>query len=246
MFSAQLRAIWNAQNRGRPIGDVPQRRDWFQFENKADSTDLYIYDAIYPDDGLGAGGIGAISFQEQLNAVKSGRINLYLNSPGGLVDEGLTIYNALRTHPATVNVVVQGIAASIATVIAQAGDRVEMAPGSMMMIHEAYGFSMGTAGDMARAAAMLEKMTASIAGIYALRSGRDAGEWLPLMAAETWFNDQETVDAGLADGLVGRAGAAPAGRNERATSSGEDEMNRRRLLVTAQMEVIHAYAAGSA
>lgn len=240
MFSERVRALWNTQNAARPLGDKPVARDWFTFENKADATDLYIYDAIYPDDGWG-GGVGAAAFQEQLNAVKSKQINLFLNSPGGLVHEGITIYNALKSHPATVNVTVQGIAASIASVIAQAGDRIEMASGSMMMIHEAFGFAMGTGADMRKMADALDKMTSSIAGIYAGRSGKDTSNWLALMAAETWFSDQEAVVAGLADSVVGGKSTSPRAQLEEPKP--DQGAEHRRRLVAAQMEVLHAYAA---
>lgn len=246
MFSERVRELWNAQNRSRPLGEKPVARDWFLFENKAnaDSTDLYIYDAIYPDDGWGGGGVGAAAFQKELNAVKTKQINLFLNSPGGLVHEGVTIYNALKSHPATVNVTIQGLAASIASVIAQAGDRIEMASGSMMMIHEAWGFAMGPAADMRKTAEALDKMTDSIAGIYAERSGKDTSHWQGLMAAETWFTDQEAVVAGLADSVVGapsRTNATPKAQLEESKPD-QGAAARRQLVAAAYLEVIHAYA----
>lgn len=240
MFTERVRQIWNAQNAQRPIGERPTQRDWFTFEASADATDLYIYDAIYPDDGWGGGGIGAAAFQEQLHAVKTPIINLYLNSPGGLVHEGIAIYNALRAHPARVNVTVQGIAASIASVIAQAGDAIEMASGSMMMIHEAWGGAVGTASDMRRAAEGLDKMTSSIAGIYASRSGVDANHWLGLMAEETWFTDREAVAAGLAD--IAPA-SVPMPKAQLWGQQSDTGAAARRLLAVAHMEVLHhAYA----
>lgn len=240
MFSERIKALWNSQNSSRPIGDGLKPRDWFLFENKADSSDLYIFDAIYPDDGWGGGGVGAAAFQEQLNAVKSPVINLYLNSPGGLVHEGITIYNALKQHPATVNVIVQGIAASIASVIAMSGDRIEMAGGSMMMIHQAFGMTLGNASDMRKMADALDKMTSSIAGIYAERSGKDTSHWLSLMEAETWFSDQEAVVAGLADSVVGAKPSQP--KAQLSESKPDTGAAARRLVALAQLEVIHAYA----
>lgn len=231
-----MRSLWNSQNTSRPISDKPLARDWFLFENKADATDLYIYDAIYPDDGF-SGGVGAAAFQEQLNGVKTPQINLFLNSPGGLVHEGVTIYNALKSHPATVNVTVQGIAASIASVIAQAGDTIQMAGGSMMMIHQAYGMVLGNAADMRKTAEALDKMTSSIAGIYSARSGKDASHWLALMEAETWFGDQEAVAAGLADAVTGAKIKAKAEE-----SMPDKGTTARRLVALAQMEVMNAYA----
>lgn len=242
MFSERVRELWNSQNTARPIGDTVTRRDWFTIENRADSADVFIYDAIYPDDGFG-GGVGAAAFQQELNAIKSKTINLFLNSPGGLVHEGITIYNALKAHPATVNVTVQGIAASIASVIAQAGDRIEMAGGSMMMIHEAFGFSMGNASDMRKMAEALDKMTSSIAGIYAARSGKDTSRWLDLMAAETWFSDQEAVVAGLADIVTGGKSASSPKAQLEDSSQPDSGTAARRQLIAAQMEVLHAYAA---
>ena len=103
MFSERLRNLWNSQNTSRPIGPGVTQRDWFRFENKADVAELYIYDAIFPDDGFGSG-VGAADFQKQLNEITAKQLNLYLNSPGGLVSDGTTIYNALKQHPATVNI----------------------------------------------------------------------------------------------------------------------------------------------
>lgn len=238
MFSERIKALWNSQNRSRPIGEGVEPRDWFLFENKAGETDLYIYDAIMDF------GVTAADFQKQLNSVMSGRINLFLNSPGGLVHDGITIYNALRQHPAQVNVTVQGMAASIASVIAQAGDTIQMAGGSMMMIHPAHGLVMGNASDMRGMADALDKMTASIAGIYAERSGKDADHWLSLMEAETWFSDQEAVTAGLADGVIGaKTARTPKAQLEEPTQPVEDTgAAQRRRLAVAQLEVIHAIA----
>ena len=240
MFSERLRNLWNSQNASRPIGPGVTPRDWFRFENKAEVSELFIYDAIFPDDGF-SGGVGAAEFQKQLNEVKAPKLNLYLNSPGGLVSDGTTIYNALKQHPATVNVRVMGLAASIASVIAQAGDTIEMSPGSLMMIHKASGLTIGNDDDHELAMNALRKMSESIAGIYALRSGKGASHWLSLMKAETWFSDQEAVVAGLADSVVGQAAPGPTNTVEKpASPSWQDAA--RRLVAAAQMEVIHAYA----
>ena len=242
MFSERLRNLWNSQNSSRPIGDGVKARDWFRFEAKADVAELYIYDAIFPDDGWGGTTVGAADFQKQLNEVKSSQLNLYLNSPGGLVHEGTAIFNALKQHPAKVNVRVMGMAASIASVIAQAGDTVEMSPGSLMMIHEASALTLGTATDHRKSAEVLDTMTSSIAGIYAARSGKDVSHWRSLMSAETWFSDQEAVVAGLADSVVGQATSKPTNTVETSEASQPDwRIAARRLVAAAQMEVIHGY-----
>ena len=127
-----------------------------------------------------------------------------MNSPGGGVFAGLAIANRLRDHKATVNVVVDGVAASIASVIAMAGDTVTMNRGATMMIHNPSGIVMGTADDMDQMAATLRKLAVdSIADAYMSKAGGQAQDWLDRMAAETWYSGPEAVALGLADSAVG-------------------------------------------
>lgn len=235
MFSERLRSLWNSQNAARPIGENVAPRDWYAIENRADSSDVYIFDAIID------GAVTAGAFQQELNAIKSPRINLFINSPGGLVHDGVAIFNALQQHPAKVHAQVQGIAASIASVILMAGDTREMSPGSLVMIHPAHGLVIGNANDMRAMADALEKMTDSLAGIYAQRTKKDASHWRALMDAETWFNDREAVVAGLADAIVGKpTNSLP---DPEPTQPVEDTgAAQRRRLAVAQLEVIHAIA----
>jgi len=179
--------------------DRAQRREWFRFENKGnDTTDVYIYDEI------GWFGVLASEFVGELRKVKASTINLHLNSPGGDVFDGIAIRNALAQHPATVNVVVDGIAASIASVIATAGDTVTMASGSMLMVHDPWAMVVGNASDMRGTADALDKMAESIAGFYAARAGTET-DWRAVMAAETWYTADEAVAAGLADSVASTA-----------------------------------------
>lgn len=179
-------------------------RHWFRFDAKAgDAAAVYIYDEI------SWFGISAQQFIDELRGVTAKTIDLHINSPGGDVFDGIAIHNALRQHPATVNVSVDGIAASIASVIAMAGERVEMAKGAMFMIHEPFAMTIGDAADHRKNAEALDKMGETIAGIYAGRAGGSADYWRGLMAKETWFTDQESVDAKLADVLA----AGPAAKN---------------------------------
>ena len=135
-FSDRIRTVRNH-------ADVREgRRDWFKFEAKADSTEIYIYDEI------GFFGVTAKDFVAELRNVRSASIDLHLNSPGGDVFDGLALHNALKQHPAKVNIIVDGIAASIASVIAMAGDSIRMAGGSLMMIHEPFAMVIGDATDM--------------------------------------------------------------------------------------------------
>lgn len=146
--------------------------------------------------------IEAQAVAEQLDQITAPEIEVQVSSPGGDVFEGIAIYNALRAHPAKVTTRVDSMAASIASVIAQAGDRRVMLTGSQMMIHEAWGFAMGFADDFRATADVLDKQTGIIAGIYAERSGRPVDEFLGLMSGESWYDAAESVEAGLADEVV--------------------------------------------
>jgi len=176
------------------------KRTWYEIQNAGDgSVEVLLYDEI------GSYGVSAKDFVKELQGIKAKNINLRVNSPGGDVFDGIAIYNALKRHAADVNAVVDGLAASAASFIAQAGDTVLMAEGSTMMIHEPHGLVMGDATDMAKMAETLGKMGDTIAAIYAGRAGGTEADWRGAMQAETWYRAQEAVDAGLADGLVGPA-----------------------------------------
>lgn len=171
--------------------------DWYRIENSAedpDATDVYVYDSIG-----GWFGTTADDFIRDMREISTRNINLRLNSPGGSVFEGIAIANAIRTHPANVTVYVDGLAASIASVIALAGDRLVMMPQSQMMIHDASGGCYGNAADMEYMVGLLNKQSDNIADAYASRAGGTADEWRDLMRSETWYSAKEAVAAGLAD-----------------------------------------------
>ncbi|WP_181788193.1 head maturation protease, ClpP-related, partial [Streptomyces phytophilus] len=183
-----------------------EERQWYRFENLgADETDIILYGEI------GWYGTEAESFVRELRALKTARINLRLSSPGGSVFDGIAIMNGLRAHSADVTVYVDSLAASIASVIAMAGDRVVMMPASEMMIHEASGLCMGNASDMRELADLLDRQSDKIAAVYAERAGGDIEAWRAAMAAETWYSADEAVAAGLADEVaeLPRKGAEP-------------------------------------
>jgi ATP-dependent protease ClpP protease subunit len=131
------------------------------------------------------------------------QIQLHINSPGGEVWEGVAILNALRRHPATVTAVVDGLAASAASFIATGCDRTIMGRNTQMMIHDAWGIGIGPAADMRDLADRLDKISDNIASIYADKSGGKVGDWRDLMLAETWYDADEAVAAGLADEVEG-------------------------------------------
>lgn len=185
----------------------PRNPGWFRVETRAamaeadkpaepSAADVYLYDEI------GGWGVQASDFVAQVDALDVDTIHLFLNSPGGAAWDGIAIMNALRRHKAKVEVTVDGLAASIASVIAMAGDKVTMNRGSEMMIHEAWGWAMGNAQDMSETAAILGKLSDSIADTYAARAGGTRETWRALMVAETWYTAEEAVKAKLADEWV--------------------------------------------
>jgi ATP-dependent Clp endopeptidase proteolytic subunit ClpP len=186
------------------LADVRQRTDalqrggsWYDIRNAEEGTTkatVRIYDEI------GFWGITADQFARDLAAVTADEIEVQISSPGGDVFAGIAIYNALRAHPAQVTTRVDGIAASIASIIVQAGDERVMLSGSQMMVHEAWGLMIGTAAEMREFADLLDRQNDNAAGIYASRTGRTVDEMKALMAdGDTWLSADEAVELGLAD-----------------------------------------------
>ena len=144
--------------------------------------------------------VRAAEFVPAIDAVTDSHIDLHISSPGGDVFEALTIMNALKEHPATKTVYIDGLAASAASFIAVGiGGEVIMRPGAEMMIHNAQGGAWGDMNDMHAIIDRLESASATIADIYAAKTGTDAAEWRAAMDAETWFSADEALDAGLVD-----------------------------------------------
>lgn len=181
---------------------------WYRLKNNADDeeiADLYIYDEIVPQymaDWFG--GVSAEGLIAELNEITASSINVRINSPGGAVFEAIAIYNALVSHSANINVYVDSLAASAASVIAMAGDKITMMVGSQMMIHDAMGLEMGNAAELRDFADFLDRQSDNIASIYAEKSGGDPKEMRDLMLAETWMFPEEAVELGLADEVYTR------------------------------------------
>ena len=172
-----------------------QPKPWYRITNQtADEAEVMLYNEVG-----GWYGSTADEFIEELRGITAPKILLRVNSPGGSVTEGIAIANALRSHPASVTVQVDGIAASIASVIAMAGDKVRMMPNALLMVHEASGLCVGEAADMIKTAEVLDKISDNIAGAYAARAGGTEAEWRQVMRDETWYRGEEAVKAGLAD-----------------------------------------------
>ncbi len=164
---------------------------------------IYLYDAISYWNGN-----DARTFKARLDQVKAKEIDVYINSPGGGVFEGVTIYNLLAGHPARITVHIQGLAASIASVIALAGEEVNMAENAMMMIHNPSTIVWGEAADMRKAAEVLDRIKDAILNTYVSRTGLDRQELARAMDAETWYSADEAVKQGFATRKVSGEKAA--------------------------------------
>ncbi len=181
-------------------------KSWYSIQAKADqkTADISIYDEI------GYWGVTAKQFIGDLKALDATTIKLAINSPGGAVFDALAIYNALRQHPAAIEVTIMGVAASAASVIAMAGDTIVMPENAFMMIHNPLNLAYGKADDLREMADVLDKIGASLIGIYAKRTGMPEDEIKALLDAETWLNAEEAVLKGFADELQAELKVAAA------------------------------------
>ena len=173
-------------------------RKWYEIKNAAaGSAEVWIYEQIGAD--FFSEGVSAKDFVREISALNVKQLDVHINSPGGSVFDGQAIYNALRSHPAKVTSYVDGLAASIASVIALAGDSVVMAASAIMMIHDPVGGAYGSSADMRKMADILDVVAGTIAGVYEAKTGKPAAEITAAMADETWFSAEEAVAFGLAD-----------------------------------------------
>ena len=141
------------------------------------------------------------------NADGAEEIVVRINSAGGVATDGIAIMDALKDHPAKVTVKIDGIAASAASLIAMAGDTIEVGEGAFLMVHKPWGYAIGTDEDMLKVAEVLEKMEGEIVNVYARRSGKPVETVKEWVQNETWFTGAEAVAAGLADKVVSDPGA---------------------------------------
>ena len=183
-----------------------QARSWFTIKAQAESdqADVLIYDYI------GWGGVTAADFAKALTAITAKTISVRINTPGGDVFDGLAIFNSLKAHGSQIHVKVDGIAASIGSIIAMAGHTITMGESTFMMIHNPWALSIGNAADMREMAGILDKIGGSLADIYASRAKITKEQAQSWMDAETWFTADEAKAAGLADAVQGSGESAQA------------------------------------
>jgi ATP-dependent protease ClpP protease subunit len=166
------------------------------------TLELLVYDEI-GEDWWSGGGVTASSVADAIsNAGNFDQIAVRVNSPGGDCFEGVAIYNLLRAQGKPINVFVDGLAASAASVIAMAGDTVSVGVGAMLMIHNAATFAYGDGPAMRKIADTLDKISETVGSIYVAKTKQSAATVKELMDAETWMGAEEAIANGFADALL--------------------------------------------
>jgi ATP-dependent Clp endopeptidase proteolytic subunit ClpP len=176
------------------------KQSWYRIAaKKGDDSraEILIYDEIGRN--FWGKGIAAEDLVKELSALDVKAIDVRINSVGGQVFEGLAIFNALDRHPATVTTHVDGMAASIASIVALAGDEVRIAENAFMMIHNPHGIEMGDANAMRKMADILDTLAGSLADTYVAKTGKSEKVIRAMMDEETWFNAEEALEVGMVD-----------------------------------------------
>lgn len=195
---------------GRPCAAVtsnvlPSAFDRWNTGVQAASDDsdrtISVYDVIGYDWWTGEG-VTAKRVAAALRSIGPGPVTVNINSPGGDMFEGMAIYNLLREHEGEVTVKVLGLAASAASVIAMAGDTVQVARAGFFMIHNCWVMAQGNRHDLREFAEMMEPFDAAMADIYVARTGLDMAEVVRQMDGETWINGSSAIEQGYADELL--------------------------------------------
>lgn len=170
-------------------------KKWFSIQGKATDAvaEVYIFDEI------GAYGITAQDFISEMKEYKDTPVNLRINCIGGDVFDGMAMYNIIKKREAKTTAYIEGIAASMGSVIALAADEVIMAENSLFMIHNAWGGAMGEAEDMRKTASILEKISGEIANIYERKTRLSLNRIIEMMDKETWLNAAEAYELGFID-----------------------------------------------
>ena len=218
--------------------------DWYKIANKTtDEATIHIFD------GIGWFGVEARTFVKDLEKIDAKTIHVHINSPGGDVFDGVAIANALRSHSAKIVVHIDALAASIASIIALAGDEIRMADNAMFMIHNPFMMAAGDAAEFRKAAELLDTVRDTLVATYEKSCDLSREQIIAAMDAETWYSAKDALEAGFIHEIDSFDEDAPENRkrhdlsnfknppeNDPAPDTGPDiEMMRRRLrLANAQ------------
>ncbi|HNQ66127.1 MAG TPA: Clp protease ClpP [Smithella sp.] len=193
----KYRNIKNAEATAKFWGKTLTKQEWYKIEAAAnDNTEIIVYDVI------GWPFIEADAFVRDLASIKSKKITLRINSPGGDVFDGVAIFNALKNKDAEIITRVEGLAASIASIIALAGDEIQMHKSAMYMIHDPWVLVAGNQHDLRDIADVLAKIGDNMLDIYYDKVGGKKRELKQLMKDETWFKASEAKEFGLIDTVL--------------------------------------------
>lgn len=206
------------------------RPDAYQWDVPADVEAKYIPMAAEADSGATISLYGTVGFDYEtgegitvkrvagaLRNIGERPVEVLINTRGGDMFEGLAIYNLFREHPAEVTVKVMSLAASAGSIIAMAADKLLMARGSFLMIHNCWGVVMGNRNDLREAASVFDEFDAAMAEIYQARTGGKIEDIAAMMDSETFIRATEAVAKGFADGTTDDP--APTGDNTKAELS---------------------------
>lgn len=171
-----------------------------QIRKNDNVTEILLYDQV-GFDWQTSEGVTAKQFNEEIENA-SGEIVVRINSPGGDVWDGIAIYNMLSSYSGKVTTIVEGIAASAASIVAMAGDEVKMFDSAQLMIHSAWTIAMGNSSEFKEVASVLEKIDGQLAEIYAKKTGKDASEFLNIMGKDSYYTSSESIELGLADSIA--------------------------------------------
>ena len=171
--------------------------DWYAIDTSEDQTEVLIYDVI------GWPFIDANVFARDFNRITSREITVGINSPGGDVFDGTAIFNTIDSHPARITTRIDGIAASMASIVALAGDEIQIASNAYYMMHNPWSLAIGDYRDFQKEGDLLERIAGNLAKTYSERTSVDIKTAQSMMDDETWIIGQELVDQGFADKVIG-------------------------------------------
>lgn len=175
---------------------VATARPEIQVRRTGSETEIYLYGEI------GFYGISAGQIAEALDGARGQPVTLRINSPGGDVFDGLAIHSLLKTWDAPVRAQIDGVAASAASVVMLGASQIDMVRGSFVMVHNAWGVSIGNASEMRDFAGVLDQIDGNLAELYAGKSGGDVESWRERMDAETWLNAEQALASGIVDKII--------------------------------------------
>ncbi|MDK9867042.1 MULTISPECIES: head maturation protease, ClpP-related [Staphylococcus] len=193
-----------------------KKKTYFQMKKKAQNKgEIYIYGDIVSNK-WDETDVTAVDFKKELDQLDNvSEIDVHINSAGGNVFEGHAIYNMLKMHKAKVNIYVDALAASIASVIAMSGDTIFMHKNSLMMIHNSWVMTIGNSKDLRETAELLDKTDQSSNSAYLDKATNlSENELKQMLEAETWLTADEALEKGLADEILGASEIAASISND--------------------------------